>query len=178
MNFDLVVEKIRKDRGLSEEVPGFDPDNGNEEATYLFLLEAPGPKAVASGMISFENPDPSARNLKAQLEAAGIPREDIALWNVVPWYLGKESQDQIRPARNSDVRSGIEYLLPILESMRNLRCIVLVGSVARSAHILLSRATTARILSCHHPSARAMNANPGRNEEKIEIFRFMKATAQ
>jgi len=31
---------------LSDEVPNFDPQNGNESARILFVLEAPGAKAV------------------------------------------------------------------------------------------------------------------------------------
>jgi uracil-DNA glycosylase len=56
------VQKIRSEQGLSTEVPGFDPLNGNENARFLFVLEAPGPKAVKkTGVISFDNPDQTAR---------------------------------------------------------------------------------------------------------------------
>jgi hypothetical protein len=47
-----IVNRIREEHGLINEVPDFDPSNGNENAKFLFLLEAPGAKAVKSGFIS------------------------------------------------------------------------------------------------------------------------------
>ncbi len=153
-----------------EAVPGFDPSNGNEQARFLLLLEAPGPKAIETGLVSLDNPDPSARNLKAQLAAADIRRHDLAIWNVVPWFIGDFEKRKIRPAKCSDVREGVRYLPPLLAAMPNLQGIVLIGAAARSSHIFLSHTTSERILACHHPSARAMNANPGAFEENIAIF--------
>jgi uracil-DNA glycosylase len=176
MRFEQLVSKIRTDRGLEREVPGFDPINGNERAKFLFLLEAPGPRAVETGFISFDNPDPTARNLREQLAAAGIVRSEIALWNVVPWYLGEGQR--IRPARADDLKVALSYLPPLVLAMHDLRCIVLVGRAAYRAHFLLSRTTTARILACHHPSARAMHANPQAWQENVEIFRFMKSSSE
>lgn len=172
MTFHELVTQIRQDMGLDREVPGFDPKNGNENAWLLLLLEAPGPKAVQSGYISLDNPDPTARNLREQLAAAGIGRADIALWNIVPWYIGNADQTGIRAASGSDVQAGIRYLPPLLASMPNLRCIALVGSASRQAHVFLSRTTTARIVGCHHPSARVLNLHPEAAQENIEIFRL------
>jgi uracil-DNA glycosylase len=131
MNFADLVDRIRTERHLYHEVPGFDPSNGNEQARYFFLLEAPGSKAVQSGLISLDNPDPSARNLRDQLAHAGIEREDIALWNVVPWYIGNDAGTAIRAASGQDVREGLEYLRPLVSAMPNLSCIILVGGAAR-----------------------------------------------
>lgn len=64
MSFADLVNRVRIENNLTREVPGFDPKNGNEQAKYLFLLEAPGPKAIQSGLISFDNEDPSARNFR------------------------------------------------------------------------------------------------------------------
>lgn len=170
MTFHALVTQIRQDMGLDREVPGFDPKNGNENAWLLLLLEAPGPKAVQSGHISLDNPDPTARNLRDQLAAAGIGRADIALWNIVPWYIGNADRTGIRAATGSDVQAGIKYLPSLLAYMPNLRCIALVGSAARQAHVFLSRTTSARIISCHHPSARVLNLHPEAAQENIEIF--------
>jgi uracil-DNA glycosylase len=174
MNFETTVEKIRKDIGVPEAVPAFDPENGNEAARFLFLLEAPGPKAIATTIISMNNPDPTARNFKAQIAAARISKNEIAIWNVVPWYIGtKKSYEKIRSANSTDLERGIAYLPSVLDRMKNLECVVLVGSKARMAHIALSRMTNARILSCHHPSGQSMNGKPGRYKENIDVFCFM-----
>lgn len=175
MSFSELVQQIREEQKLGREVPGFDPKNGNEQARFLFLLEAPGPKAVQSGYVSLNNPDPTARNFQRQLKAAGIGAEDIAVWNVVPWYIGEADQRKIRGAISGDVRAGLKYLELLVDAMRRLQCIVLVGGAARKAHVFLSQVTTARILSCHHPSARSLNANPAAEVENVAVFKFMKA---
>jgi uracil-DNA glycosylase len=177
MNFDGLVSLIREERCLGEaDVPGFDTKNGNENAKYLFLMEAPGPKAKTSGKISFENEDDTARNLKEQLEEAGIDRGDIALWNVVPWFIGKKDEKSIRAATGEDVKSGWKYLEQLVCAMPKLKCIFLVGGAARRAHLDLSGITTARIVCCHHPSGRVMNLNPAAKEENVRIFQFVKKT--
>lgn len=176
MTFAELVELIKEDKQLGKEVPGFDPGNGNENAKYLFLLEAPGPKAVESGQISFENPDPSAKEFGKELAAAGISREEIAIWNIVPWYIGNSDGTAIRAAEGEDLREGMKYLPLLLAAMPKLKCVVLVGGVARRAHMFLSRLTTVRIVSCHHPSMRVINSNPKASEENVELFRFIKAT--
>lgn len=177
MSFEAIVNLIRTEKGFRDEVPAFDKRNGNEQAKFLFLLEAPGPKAIVSGEISFENNDPTARNLKRQLEEAGIGREDIAIWNIVPWYIGNKDKTAIRSANSADVQEGIKYLEPLLKAMPNLRCIILVGGAAKQAHLYLSAVTTARIVCCHHPSARTMNSRPAANEENIKIFRHVRLTS-
>ena len=104
------VDKIRNDQGLSNEVPYFDPKNGNENARFLFVLEAPGPKAVETRFISFDNPDQTAKNFKEQLEEAGINRSEIAIWNIVPWYLGNSEKTKIRAAKSRDIAQCLDYL--------------------------------------------------------------------
>ena len=179
MNFESAVDRIRKGMSLSKEIPSFDAVNGNENAKFLFLLEAPGPSAIASGHISFDNPDPTARNFKNQLASAEISRDEIAVWNVVPWYIGDSDKYQkIRASNKQDIDEGVEYLPEILDAMVSLQCIVLAGAAARRAHVAISKMTTARILSCHHTSAQSMNANPLAAGENIEIFKYMKKTSK
>lgn len=176
MSLSNLVHRIRAERNLKQEVPDFDPQNGNEKAKYLFLLEAPGRKAVQTGYISFENPDPTARNFRDQLAEAGIIRAEIALWNIVPWYIGNADGTAIRAATSADISDGIVYLKPLVSLMPKLKCVVLVGGAARQAHMFLSRVTTARVVCCHHPSARVLNVNPNAARENVEIFRFIKST--
>jgi hypothetical protein len=56
------VERVRQERGCGDHFPYFDPFDGGVNARCLFVLEAPGPKAVESGFILRNNPDESARN--------------------------------------------------------------------------------------------------------------------
>jgi uracil-DNA glycosylase len=173
-----IVERIRAEQGLSKEVPTFDPKNGNENARFLFVMEAPGAKAVESGYLSFENNDLTAKNFQNQLSTAGIARKDIAIWNAVPWYIGNTEQTRIRAANGMDVKQGLKYLVEIVAAINNLQCIVLVGGAARQAHIHLSQHTSSRILSCHHPSPRVMNLSPEKAEENIAVFRHMLETSK
>lgn len=172
-NLKDFVEKIRHDKNLSDEVPYFDPNNGNENARFLFLLEAPGPKAIKTGFISFDNPDETAKNFKRQLASASISRKDIALWNVVPRYLGNVNKTKISGATSQDVKSSLQYLKELLGLLKNLECIILVGAAARKCHVYLSQHTKLRILSCHHPSPRALNISPEFDEENISVFKAL-----
>src|SRR5258708_7194323 len=56
------VEALRAEVGVAAIVPDFDPWDGGIDAEILYLLEAPGPQAVASSFISRNNPDESAKN--------------------------------------------------------------------------------------------------------------------
>ncbi|WP_093288681.1 uracil-DNA glycosylase [Solimonas aquatica] len=173
-SFAEIVEKIRTERGLpKEKVPAFDPRNGNESAIFLFLLEAPGAGAVTSGIVSFENHDQTAKEFQRQLAAAGISREQIAIWNTVPWYVGSEGIERIRAAQGSDIQAGLQYLEPVIRAMPNLRYIVLMGGAARRAHVFLSRITTARIVSCHHTSPKVSANNKLARDENIAVLRFI-----
>lgn len=172
-----VVKRIRREQCLTSQVPDFDPKNGNEAARFLLLLllEAPGARAIDTGYVSLDNPDQTARNLREQLQDAGVQREDLAIWNVVPWYLGNETATHIRAARAGDIKPCLEYLTAVVQAIPGLRCIVLEGAAARKAHIHLSHSTTVRILSCHHPSPRAQNTNRDAAAENVAVFRAMLA---
>ncbi|NNM79347.1 MAG: hypothetical protein HKM01_02645 [Gallionella sp.] len=112
---------------------------------------------------------------------AGVRPADIAIWNVVPWYLGNEELSKIRGAKNTDVKQGLRYLTAVVAAIENLQCIVLAGGAARQAHIHLSHNTTARILSCHHPSPipeKVQNTVAGAREEIVSVFRCMLGIAK
>jgi uracil-DNA glycosylase len=83
-NLTEFVEALRSKTGYGEDIPNFDPADGGVEARCLFLLEAPGRKAVRSGFVSRNNPDETAKNFFKLNHEAGIPRHDTAIWNVVP----------------------------------------------------------------------------------------------
>lgn len=51
------VQRMREAKGPDHAIPDFDPLDGGADARLLYLLEAPGRRAVASGLISRNNPD-------------------------------------------------------------------------------------------------------------------------
>src|SRR3982074_2124679 len=51
-------------------------------------------RAVVSGFVSRDNPDPSAKNMGKVLDAAGFARWDVFLWNVVPYCVSTETQNR------------------------------------------------------------------------------------
>lgn len=73
-----------KEEHPEKDLPCFDPCDGGVLARALFLMEAPGPKAVGSTFISRNNPDPTARNICDLLQEAGIACGDTLIWNIVP----------------------------------------------------------------------------------------------
>lgn len=83
------LASVRASVGADHLIPNFDPCDGGVHARALFLLEAPGPKAVASQFVSSNNPDPTAQNLWHLIHDAGIARADTLIWNIVPWYVGR-----------------------------------------------------------------------------------------
>ena len=94
-------------------MPNCDPRDGGVGARALFLLESPGPKAVNSGYVSSDNPDPSARNFKKLLAQAGFARAEVALWNVVPHFISTKERNQnaSRPGRSWPCRPTHKHLL-------------------------------------------------------------------
>lgn len=168
-----LLRSIRRKHGGKRAVPSFDPGNGNLSAKYLLVLEAPGPKALTTGIISLNNPDPTARNLKRQLATAGVFPRDIAVWNIVPWFVARPAERTIRPVTQDEVVEGSVYLLKLTSLMPRLKCIVLIGRAASNAHIFLSSRTGSRLLACHHPSQKRLNIRPQCEQENIEVFKRM-----
>ena len=157
------VQTIRDETG--EDVPFFDPLDGGVSATCLFLLEAPGSRAVSSGFVSRNNPDVSARNFFELNREAGIPRTKTVIWNIVPWYIG--SGEKIRPANNDDIEEGLRYLDRLIPLLPNLRIVVTMGQKANRAEKYLTRVRPLmQTVQSPHPSPLYINRQPG-NRDKI-----------
>ena len=162
------VHQIRQAEGLDEEVPYFDPFDGGVNARVLFILEAPGAKAVQSGFISRNNPDETAKNMFQLLQEAGFRREETILWNIVPWYIG--SGTKIRPANHSDITDGMAYLEKLIQMLGQLKCIVLVGKKAALARGDIEKLTMLPILETYHPSPLFVNNKPGNRNLLLKTF--------
>jgi uracil-DNA glycosylase len=160
---DYLIQ-VREKRGEGYDLPAFDPCDGGIRARALFLLEAPGPKAVGSAFISRNNPDPTARNFCELLAESGIPRQDTLIWNIVPWYVG-DGQGRIRAVTRKDILEALPFLNGLLALLPNLRVIVLVGQKAQSAATDIRTRTHIPFVTMPHPSARVFNVWPEKREE-------------
>lgn len=137
-------------------IPYFDPFDGGTRADCLFLLEAPGPKAVSSQFISRDNPDETAKNIFLLCREAGIHRRRTVLWNVVPWYIGTEKK--IRPANARDLGAAALVLVELAALLPTLHTVVLLGNKASTAKSSIAELLPqARVFSVPHPSPMFVN---------------------
>lgn len=157
---EFVEQLRREDRGF---VPNFDPLDGGTGARLLFLMEKPGPKtdeyvAGGSGFISRDNDDQSAAATFTFMRQARIPREDVAIWNSIPWWNGIVKTS---PEERSE---GLLRLEPLLELLPRLQGVVLVGQKAsRAANILALR--NLKVWHSAHPSPRVRARYPDQHAE-------------
>jgi uracil-DNA glycosylase len=165
------AQQIATRMGSGYEIPYFDPCDGGINAEALFLLEAPGRKAMGSGFISRNNPDPSAKTMCTLLAAAAIPRNATLLWNVVPWYVGGDSS--IRPVTKSDIGTALPLITELIVLLPHLKAVVLVGRKAQKVKFQLARMTNARLFESYHPSQRVMSRWPERRAEILDTFRSL-----
>lgn len=154
------VERMRKAKGPDYVIPHFDPLDGGSNAQVLFLMEAPGPKASASGFVSRNNPDETAKNVFLLNQEAGIERRRTVIWNAVPWYIG--SGGKIRPAKREDVHEADVWLKELLETLQRLRIVVFVGQKARYAQRVVQVVRPDVLpMTMPHPSPMFVNRAPG-----------------
>lgn len=169
-----LVRRIRREVGLEGEVPYFDPDDGGTDAQCLFLLEAPGPRAVASGFVSRNNPDETAKNFLLLNREAGLDRTLTVSWNIIPWYIGTGSK--IRPARSDDIAEALPYLEPLLTSLPRLHVVVLVGRKAQRAEPRVhQQAPNVDVVHMLHPSPLVLNTNEAARAAVLGVLKQVRA---
>lgn len=164
------VRSLRVRMGAEYGIPYFDPLDGGTRADCLFLLEAPGPKAVASQFISRDNPDETAKNVFLLSQEAGIDRRRTVLWNVVPWYIG--TGKKIRPANSRDLGAAAPALAELAALLPALHSIVLLGNKASTAKSSIAELLPkARVFCLPHPSPMFVNRRPGNRAFLLERLR-------
>ena len=140
-------------RGLA--VPNVDPDDGGTNARVLFLLETPGPRAVNSNFVSCSNDDPSARNMKAELECAGLSRREVVLWNVVPHCVS--TQDKNANATMAQIKESVPDTQEFIARLPALKAIVFCGRRAQRARMFLTIPSDIELFETYHTGAMAYN---------------------
>lgn len=169
-----LARRMRESKGAGYEIPDFDPLDGGIEAQVLFLLEAPGPKAIASGFISRNNPDETAKNFFYLNAEAGIDRRRTITWNAVPWYIG--SGTKIRPATRDDVREADNWLAELLTLLTQLQIVVFVGKKALHAkHVVQRTRPDIEVVCMPHPSPMFINRAPDNRARILKVLREVSA---
>jgi hypothetical protein len=169
--FVQALRQERPDLGI----PDFDPWDGGIEAEILYLLEAPGPQAGASGFISRNNPDESAKNFFELNAEAKIPRNKTVTWNVVPWYIGDGKS--IRAANHADLEQGVRHLPKLLSLLPKLHAVVFVGRKAEYARdTIMKQLPNVKIFYCPHPSPQCLNTNPANRQRILDLLHEVAAT--
>jgi uracil-DNA glycosylase len=167
------VESLRVRMGTEHQIPFFDPWDGGIEARLLYLLEAPGPRAVRSGFVSQNNPDETAKNFFLLNQEAGIDRRLTVTWNAVPWYIGDGKR--IRAARGADLAAGLASLGEMLGLLPRLEVIVFVGRKAASTRErVLGLAPPVRDFEMSHPSPMFVNRAPGNRARILQVMRELR----
>ena len=169
------AQQIRSERGSAYSVPDFDPWDGGVDAEVLYVLEAPGPKTVATGFVSRNNPDESALNFFRANVEAGIPRTRTVSWNIIPWTLS-DRQGRVRSPKQEDISSGIPYLERLLALLPRLCAVVLVGrSAERAAPHLMTQRRSFDLFVAPHPSPQFVNRFPENRERLASALRAVAA---
>ncbi len=148
------VERLREENPCVE-FPYFDPMDGGVNADILFLMEKPGPKTSiaggGSGFISRNNNDPTAEAIFGFMHQAGIPRERVVLWNVIPGWDGEVK------VKSAELNRGVEHVGSLLILLPMVRTVVFVGRKAEMARPLLEHLPL-RFLATVHPSMQVRNS--------------------
>lgn len=169
------AEQMRLERGPLHSVPDFDPWDGGVNAEILYVLEAPGPKTVATGFVSRNNPDESAANFFRANVEAGILRTRTASWNIVPWTLS-DAYGRVRAPKQSDIEAGLPYLERLLALLSRLRAVVLVGrSAERAAPSLMATRRAFDLFVAPHPSPQFVNRFP---ENRARLTSALRVVAE
>lgn len=168
------VRDLRRRLGEDAIVPWFDPADGGVEARILWLLEAPGPKATrergGSGLISCNNNDGTAENAWRTRDEAGVDRNLVVHWNVIPAYLGTDTK--IRAWQRDDVAAAGPLLSELVALMPELRCVILGGGAAQTAwRDHRPSGIDVRSIDCPHPSPTNLNTRPHNRALVVDAWR-------
>ncbi len=131
--------------------PDFDPADGGATARILLLLETPGTGIGKTGFVSADNATGTAANLRRFLAEAGVDRQDLVIWNAVPFVIHTGGPN--RAPRMAEIRRGLALLPPLLALLPNLRCVVLSGRIAGSGEpIIQGEKPGLPVIRIPHPS--------------------------
>jgi uracil-DNA glycosylase len=154
-------------RGWKQQCPGrdfpfVDPDDGGIFAKVLFLQHTPGRRAVTTGYVSIDNPDPTAWNVSKALGYAGFGRADYICWNVVPYFISTEDKDG--KATTAQIRDAAHYTQAFIGMLPHLRVVVFCGRKAQRQAPFLTLPDSVERLCAYQCGAQSFNRSQNRTE--------------
>lgn len=161
-----LADRIADAEGLPHgHVPYVDPDVGGVKARMLVLLDNPSTKAEAgtgSGLLSPENNDWTARNIREAYARHGVDFGDVVHWNVVPFPVAGEKNGGSTSAERS---RAVRWTREVVSLLSELEIVLLLGSAARDGWKRAAIVRTDLYFppgNIPHCSMRGLNANGGR----------------
>jgi hypothetical protein len=169
-----LADVIADQRGLPRShIPYIDPDCGGIDARALVLLDNPSTNAEAgtgSGLLSLDNNDRTARNLRQAYHHHGVSWADIVPWNVVPFPVAGKNGGSTAAER----RDGARWIKTFVDRCPKVEVVLLLG---RSAEDGWRRAGLRAELTIvpgpvPHPSPRGLTSADARKRFD-EAIRFL-----
>lgn len=161
-----LADRIADSEGLPHgQVPYVDPDQGGVNARMLVLLDNPSTKAEAgtgSGLLSIDNNDRTARNIREAYARHGVNHSDVVHWNVVPFPVAGLKNGGSTPAER---QRAARWTREVVELLSDLEIVLPLGGAARDG---LKRASLVRpdmyVVpgNIPHCSMRGLNNGDGR----------------
>ncbi|CAD5756772.1 Uncharacterised protein [Escherichia coli] len=88
-----------------------DPADGGVNARMLILLQSPARSNLVPRFVSQDNPGPSQQNLNSFLKQARIKRENIIIWNTIPWLI--LHNENVSPTKEN-INKGIAIIKTLM----------------------------------------------------------------
>lgn len=120
-----LVARIRRETG--RRVPDVDPNGPGIQAAVLLLFRAPNERgSLETGLMAFDNPDPTARYERELMDEVGLSQDICVGWNAIPWDIGNE------PIAQKHRRRGASYLKDLLRLFDRAPVVVAHGGEAHA----------------------------------------------
>lgn len=127
-----LADEIADARGIPRShVPYIDPDSGGIYARVMVMLDNPSTKAQAgtgSGLLSLDNDDRTARNLRETYARHCVAGNDLVGWNAVPFPVAGIRNGG---STTKEREEGAPWIREFVRRCPNLQFVLLLGGVAR-----------------------------------------------
>ena len=158
-----LTQWIKNYKAKGIDMPWIDPADGGVNARILILLQSPARSNLVPRFVSQDNPGPSQQNLNSFLKQARIKRENIIIWNTIPWLT--LHNENVSPTKEN-INKGIAIIKTLMPLLKNVSIVILAGAVALQTRKFFAQAyPDVVILSMPHPSPVSLCRSPSVSEK-------------